>query len=522
MGVKKLTKKDKVFIASIHSNSQISWDDKMATLMKRFDRSERTIRRWIKKLGLAKKDTLAYSPQFKEAKKRELKEKKYYLISWAQNATEVHRSFLKNMEAYADHLDADIHIIAGRYKNPTSIWNNNNETDEWWDDRVIEYLDANRHDIHKNLTVLSDFKIQPTAVNPLTGLTGITGGKSTVVGHPKVHLETLPALEGYTPKIMMTTGACTLQNYTDSKAGSKASFHHTFGFVVVEVKDDETFFIRQVTASDDGSFTDLNNYVSKGEVTKIDSIAACVMGDIHHRYLDHNIYTQTLDIFEKLTPQYVVLHDIIDFDSINHHERHDPFKQFHKYERGDNLVREEIEDMLDWAEDLSKKYHLVVSKSNHDVFIDRWLVDQDWKKDIPNAREYMKLSLALLDGQAPKGIIPYLLDERLGDRVTTLDLDDSFRVNGWELAVHGHIGTNGSRGSIRQFRKLDTRMVTAHSHTAARIDGALQVGTSTRLRMNYNEGPSNWIHAHVIIHEDKKAQHLIFINGECTTLLDNE
>jgi hypothetical protein len=50
------------------------------------------------------------------------------------------------------------------------------------------------------------------------------------------------------------------------------------------------------------------------------------------------------------------------------------------------------------------------------------------------------------------------------------------------------------------------------------MDGALAVGTSTTLRVNYNIGPSSWLQSHVIIQQDGKAQHLNFINGEFTTL----
>jgi hypothetical protein len=32
------------------------------------------------------------------------------------------------------------------------------------------------------------------------------------------------------------------KNYTDSKSGKVGDFHHTFGFVIVEIKDDNTFF----------------------------------------------------------------------------------------------------------------------------------------------------------------------------------------------------------------------------------------------------------------------------------------
>jgi hypothetical protein len=50
------------------------------------------------------------------------------------------------------------------------------------------------------------------------------------------------------PKLILTTDAITKKNYTDSKSGKVGDFHLTFGFVIVEIKDDNTFFFdRQVT-----------------------------------------------------------------------------------------------------------------------------------------------------------------------------------------------------------------------------------------------------------------------------------
>jgi hypothetical protein len=37
-------------------------------------------------------------------------------------------------------------------------------------------------------------------------------------------------------------GAITKKNYTDSKSGKVGDFHHTFGFVIVEIKDDNILF----------------------------------------------------------------------------------------------------------------------------------------------------------------------------------------------------------------------------------------------------------------------------------------
>ena len=63
-----------------------------------------------------------------------------------------------------------------------------------------------------------------------------------------------------------------------------------------------------------------------------------------------------------------------------------------------------------------------------------------------------------------------------------------------------------------------TKIVVGHYHSPGRKDGALAVGTSTKLRVNYNLGPSGWLQSHVIIHEDGKSQHINFIKGEFTTI----
>ena len=158
--------------------------------------------------------------------------------------------------------------------------------DEFWHDDFLPYLDANRHDIHKYVSILSDIKIQPTAVNPMTGLQALSGINSCIFGSPKVQMEMIPVLEGNKPKMVLTTGAATKKNYTDSKSGKTGEFHHTFGFVIVEIKDDETFFIRQVTADDKtGNFTDLYYRVEKTEITEVNKFAAVILRPISNALL---------------------------------------------------------------------------------------------------------------------------------------------------------------------------------------------------------------------------------------------
>lgn len=522
MKFNELEEEDIQYIAKMYFNKDISWDQRLRKIAERFDKSERTILKWISQLGYTTKQ-LEDSPQLITAKTKQLNlKKKKFIITWAQNDTPVHERFISNIESYAKFLKADIHVIAGRYKNPTSVFSDKNY--ETWSDRIEKYLDANRHDVHKYLSIMSDVKIQPTALDPMTGLQGMSGINSCVFGSPKVQLEMIPVLDGNKPKMMLTTGACTLKNYTDSKSGKKGEFHHTLGFIVVEIKNDEVFFIRQVTATDDGNFNDLffrteyDSKSKKGIVSRIDKIEAIVWGDIHYGKHDERVFSQTFKLMQKLKPNHVILHDVFDGDSINHHEMMNPFAQYKKEMSGTNSLKQEIDNMVDGLKRF-KDYNVTVVRSNHDDFVDRWLKDTDWRKanTLKNSIEYMKYASVILSNEAPHGVIPYIINNEF-PHFKTLGRSDSLSVNGWELGQHGDIGSNGSRGSLIQFRKLNTKIVVGHYHAPGRKDGALSVGTSTKLRIGYNIGASTWLQSHVIIHNDSKAQHIHFIEGEYSTL----
>ena len=518
MKFKDVTEKDIEHAYSIYTDKNLKWDERMSILIEYFDRSERTIRKWCSEKFNFKEKVDKESEQFEAAKlKKYDKDKKIFLITWAQNNTPVHNGLLTNMEAYANHLGADIHVIAGRYKNPTSVWTSNQENNEFWDSKVVKYLDANRHDIHKYVSILSDVKIQPTAVDPMTGLQGLSGINSCIFGSPKVHMETIPVLVKQKPKMMLTTGSITKKNYTDSKSGKKGEFHHTFGFVIVEIKDEDTFFVRQVTADDkSGNFSDLYYRVEKGVVNKNSSVSAIILGDLHYGHHDEDVLESTFDLMVDLVPKHVILHDVFDGDSISHHQMKDPFVQYGKEMNGTNDLGKEIFTMMDQLDRFSDFENVVIVRSNHDDFVDRWLKNEDWKKQptFKNAPLYMDLSSRLLKqyGENPsdvKGVIPDIINERY-PKFITLGRNDSYKVKNWELGQHGDVGSNGSRGSLQQFRKLNTKIVVGHYHSPGRKDGALAVGTSTKLRVGYNNGPSGWLQTHVIIHNDGRAQHIIF------------
>ena len=224
-----LTEDDISKIKEIYTNRNISWDKKEEALAEFTGVSSRTARKWAAALGFTN-PVEPTSPQYEDAKKIKINKKaKRFLITWAQNNTPVHEVFLRNLEEYAKFIGAELYIIAGRYKNPTSVFTDKDY--DTWHSRTIPYLYANREKVHKHLAIVGDVKVSPTAVTPMTGMKGFSGIESCIFGHPKVQMETIPVLEGMPPEMMLTTGACTVPNYTDSKAGKKGEFHHTLGAV---------------------------------------------------------------------------------------------------------------------------------------------------------------------------------------------------------------------------------------------------------------------------------------------------
>ena len=185
-------------------------------------------------------------------------ESQRYVITAAVNATPVHAGFWSALKRYSRATGARLVVVPLRYKNPTSKWTAEQDNDDWWAPEVVPHLYSQRVPLHPALTLLADIRTQPTAANPLGGMDALTGGASGIIAHPKLALATVPTPQSKLPKIMTTTGACTVQSYTPTVAGAKGEFHHTFGAVVVELSEGR-FHIRHINATDDGSFIDLTH-----------------------------------------------------------------------------------------------------------------------------------------------------------------------------------------------------------------------------------------------------------------------
>lgn len=523
MKFKNLTDEIKEKMYHIYWDKNMKWDDRMKNLMNITGKSERTVRKWAVKLGFKKTSDIV-SEDVEFARNKVLSDKKKYIITWGQNSTKVNKEFLNNIKVYSEYINAEIVVIAGRYHNPTSLKKSDKlKKTDYWMPELTPYLSLNRHDIHQHVSVMSDVKIQATAVNPLSGLEGLSKENSCIFGHPKVHMKPIPVLEGYIPKMIMTTGAITIPNYTDSKAGKKSEFHHQYGFVIVEIQDNEIAHIRQVTAKNSGSFCDLFYKVSNHKVSKVKNIEAIILGDMHFGNEDQSVISSTLKIMDSLKPKTVVLHDVFDGYSISHHTINDPFVQFGLENSGRNDLEAEVEYMLAQLQLFERFGDVIIVRSNHDEHLDKFLKINDWRKmpTTKNSLAYMKYSHMLLTQYSEGnvvGVIPQIINENF-PKYKCLTTQDSYRIKGIELSQHGDIGGNGSRGSALQFRKLNTKLITAHTHSPSRADSHVCVGTSTKLRLSYNKGASTWLHSHAIIHTDGKIQqiHLLGKTNDYTT-----
>jgi hypothetical protein len=451
--------------------------------------------------------------------------KSRFIVTAAQNATPVHERFLQALERAAEHLDAEIIVIPIRYKNPTSRWTASQANAEEWDEAVRPYLCNTRIRLCRNLVVLGDVKTQPTASSPLTGFEAITHGESGILGHTKLQLRTVPTPQHVLPKILTTTGAVTVANYTDSKAGKLGEFHHTLGAVLVELEGGR-FHLRQLNADKDGSFYDLTTFYSSVGIAVDQPVAAVVMGDTHVDFIARHVKAATFGkggIVETLEPQYLVWNDVLDAYSVNPHHGGNPFIGVAKLQAGRSDVRAEVERAAEFiAENTPKGCESIVVPSNHNDFLARWILNSDWRTNPGAARFYLETALAMVDsarltesGAEYADPTSYWLRRLLhGANVKVLNRGDSFTVHGVEVGLHGDIGPHGSKGSLRNLRRIGARTVIGHSHAPGIDEGAVQVGTSTELVLEYNRGsPSGWMNTHCVIYPNGKRALINIIDG---------
>ena len=451
-----------------------------------------------------------------------------FLFTAAQNNTHIHRPFWTNLRAFAAHIGAEIHVSKFAYDTNVRMTEHKPGTAKpqksiWYPPEIADYVSDRRIKIAPDLLWVGKMNVLPTASRPLSSLESMPGPGSGIFPHPKHQLESLPRMLGEPPRFNYTTGAVTQINYIQRKAGQKAEFHHIYGALLVEVDAAGRWWARHINANADGSFQDLDRFVSGGKVRTGRRIEAVVFGDIHYDEIDDENMVAcwgSNGVVERLHPRRQVLHDILNMGRRSHHDRDDPVRMFELWRDRREDVETEIEALAAFLRSRadSDGGEIVVVDSNHDRALHRWLKETTPKQDLANAQYWIKLNGAVYGAMAEHDDHFHLLEYAARDagcpkRVRFLREDESYLIDGVEHGLHGDRGPNGSRGSMSGFLKMGRKMSVGHSHSAQILDGVFVAGTSSKLRLSYNTGPSSWSHSHILQYPSSKRTILTVRDG---------
>jgi hypothetical protein len=97
-----------------------------------------------------------------------------------------------------------------------------------------------------------------------------------------------------------------------------------------------------------------------------------------------------------------------------------------------------------------------------------------------------------------------------------LDRNKDYIVEGFNLSVHGDKAANGSRGSPEALERTYGKGISGHTHTPQIVHRWVVAGTSTKLRLSYNDGASSWLNASVVLYKNGLFQIVIAMDGRWT------
>lgn len=461
---------------------------------------------------------------------------KRFVITSAQNNTYVHDKFFQSLQTYCKANEAQ--LLVSTFVYDRQGWQNAGKAPDkgqnkayWYDPKIEPYRCDESIQLAEDLVFCGELNILPTDINPLGGFHNYLAEQSGIVPHAKIQMESLPAPKHMQARLMYTTGAVTLRNYIEKKTGQKASWHHCFGAVVVEIDDDGDWFVRQLHAEQDtGEFFDFTKKYTPSGVVEYGRVEAVNYGDVHAAKLDIQVAQSSWGykavygdntILDTLKPKYQLVHDVLDQRARNHHNVKDPHFLFEMFHAGTESVKAEVEQTAQVLRSMKRPFsQVVVVESNHDLALEKWLKEQDYRKDPVNAEFFLELQLdkyrAISNRDSTFSTFENAITRVAPDLedIKFLRTDESFTVKGIECGQHGHNGAGGARGNVSQFRRMGVKFNIGHSHAACIKDGVYQAGVSGSLEMGYNVGGSSWSHSHILTYLNGKRTIVTLKNGK--------
>lgn len=470
-------------------------------------------------------DADVFSPQRKKEVRDAVENCTRFIITTAVAGQAVHKGFLASLHTWCTENEGKLLILTAA--DPAS-GNDRPPLDKLLENELIvtEDLALNRS------VFVSSIKLSAKQIEPMTGLSRIgQRDGSFVYANPKQRLKLVATAIDDLPCALMTTGACTLPDYEPNpdmphsymsrRTAYIATHDHCIGAIIIETDGPKKFHYRQVQADKQGRFPDLGIlYTPKGRVDDYRP-EVLVLGDWHSRSNDpvaRECFVTGSESLASLTkPSAVVIHDGFDGDSISHHEKDNITVRAQQAALGhlslEDEVRQYAADLTMLAEHFDE---VLISKSNHDLFLDRYLAEGRYHDDPLNTAIALRMATVAIEGNDPlEWAVRRHLDPKVGERIRFFRIDDSYRVGGFEVAAHGHQGANGARGGTRAMEEAYGSSVSGHVHTPEILRKTVRVGTCSRLRLRYNRGgPSSWLASSCLIYPNGAFQLINCIDGE--------
>lgn len=441
-----------------------------------------------------------------------------WLLTAAQDDTDVHPAFWSNLQAYATYLGAQIVVAGFTYQQVR-------HTDrltlaETYRREIRDFLRFDPMDCGPVL-FCAEMNTLPTAARPLSGLLTYSRGRDAVFPHAKLAYETVPQMPGsYVPSVM-TTGAVTVPNYIPKKAGQKAEFHHVLGATLVEVDDQGAAWCRQIHAEQDGTFQDLDTLVRKGNVSRRHRVKAITWGDIHLPSVEEEVYRwlwgrQADSAIEALRPEYQFFHDLLSFEMWSRHVQDDPIHRARMVFRGQSGMAGHVAEGAAFLKDTQREWcRSVMVESNHDDRLRQWATHSCERTDVENVIYWHRMNIAMLEAERDEvegfNVLRMALRQADPQGLPGIDfvpIGGSFVIcqdhGGIECGMHGHLGPNGSRGSVHGLSRMASKITIGDKHAPAIHDGVFVAGMTGDLDQGYNKSPTSWRRAHVVAYPNGK------------------
>ena len=442
-----------------------------------------------------------------------------YIITSAQAYATPHKNFLDGLERYAEKHNAKIVILP-------MIGNCAKQDVDGLAKRLYDYEIVDNKRLNRNIQI-QQFNIRPYQIDPITGLQRFAQRETSLIfASPKQRMKAIAHSNHKIPKMLATTGACTRPNYATGRdvsaerrrLGGIATRDHVYGALVVEVENNERFYMRNIRADSRGKFVDLGEKYNGNRITQA-KLEAMVLGDIHTGYTDPKVEKANLQMIRQLNPERIVLHDLFDGHSIAHHRDGHLITQqiIEGADRGFLSLEQELQDNYDKLKIINKAGNdsdIYVVGANHLEFLDRYLDEGRFIKDPLNAKISFELAAALARGENP---VEYGIN-MMGDvpeNVHFLKRDEDLKVKGYQLGSHGDKGASGGRGSIRSKENDFGKSITGHTHSGEIQRETYVVGTSTPSTIFYNRGtPTNWTNTNALLWDTGIVQMINIIKGK--------